>query len=132
MHRCLNVDEVLRLLAHALVASQAKATAVSLACCCKNFEGPVLDVLWGTQARLLPLLKTLPGDVWKVEAGRFVSPPTAVIFSALTSLIREAFNTVPTKAEQSRFRKYARGMRELEVDVSRDLVHSEEIGRAHV
>lgn len=125
MHRCLNVDEVLRLLAHALVASQAKTTAVSLACCRKNFEGPVLDALWETQERLLPLLKTLPGDVWKVEAGRFVSSLTALIFSTLTPLIRESFNTVPTKAEQSRFRKYAGGMRKLEIDISQVLVNSE-------
>ena len=125
MHRCLNVDEILRLLSQALVASKAKATAVSLACCCKNFEDPVLDVLWETQVQLIPLLKSLPGDVWKVEAGRFVSPLTVLSFSILTPLIRKTFNTVPTKAERSRFQKYARRIRELEVDVSRDLVHSE-------
>ena len=64
MHRCLNVDEILRLLAHELVASEAKATAVALACCCKSLEDPLLDVLWETQNRLLRLLKSLPGDVW--------------------------------------------------------------------
>ena len=73
MHLCLNVDEILRQVAHELVASKVKATAVSLACCCKAFEDLVLSVLWGSQSRLLPLLKTLPTDVWKVEAGRFVS-----------------------------------------------------------
>ena len=73
MHHCLSVDEILRLLAHSLVASGAKATTVGLACCCKSFEDPALDALWGTQDLLLPLLKSLPRDVWKVEAGQFVS-----------------------------------------------------------
>jgi len=73
MHPCLNVDEILRLLACQLVASEGSATALSLARCCKSFEDPALDALWGTQDQLVPLLKSLPGDVWKVEAGRFVS-----------------------------------------------------------
>jgi hypothetical protein len=58
------MDEILRLLAHQLVGSEAKATAVALACCHKSFEDPILDALWGTQEQLLPLLKSLPGDVW--------------------------------------------------------------------
>ena len=74
MHPCLRVDEIIRLLACELVASGAEGTAVSVACCCKSFEDPVLDALWEAQNQLLPLLKSLPGDVWKVEAGQFVSP----------------------------------------------------------
>ena len=72
-HPCLRVDEILRIVALELVALGAKATAVALACCCKSFEDPALDALWETQHRLLPLLKSLPGDVWKVEAGQSVS-----------------------------------------------------------
>ena len=64
MHACLNVDEIIRLIACELAESNAEAAAVALACCRKNFEDPVLDVLWETQNRLLPLLKSLPGDVW--------------------------------------------------------------------
>jgi hypothetical protein len=52
MYPCLSVDEILRLLARGLVASKGKATAVALACCCKCFEGPVLDTLWETRDRL--------------------------------------------------------------------------------
>jgi len=72
MHPCLNVDEILRLLARELVESEAKATAVSLACCCKDFEDPVLDALWETQERLIPLLECFPQGVWKEEGGSFV------------------------------------------------------------
>ena len=63
MHRCLRVDGIVRFLARKLVVSEAEATAVSLACCCKGFENPVLDELWETQVELTPLLKSLPADV---------------------------------------------------------------------
>ena len=64
MHLCLNVDEILRIIAHELVASGGKANAVGLACCRKGFEDPVLDVLWATQNRPLSLLKFFPRDAW--------------------------------------------------------------------
>ena len=64
MHACLNVDEIVRLIARELVASGGEETAVALACCCKCLEDPVLDVLWAAQNELLPLLKSFPGDVW--------------------------------------------------------------------
>ena len=64
MHRCLNVDEIVRLITCELVTSGRKATAVCLACCCKCFQDPVLDALWATQFNLLTLFKCFPGDVW--------------------------------------------------------------------
>jgi hypothetical protein len=73
MHPCLSLDEIIRPLACEIVASGAKATAVSLACCSKSFEGAVLDVLWETQDRLTPLLKCLPQEVWGEENEKFVS-----------------------------------------------------------
>lgn len=79
MHACLNIDEIVRLIALELVASERNATAVGLACCCKSFEDPVLDVLWATQDQLFPLLKSFPGDVWK-EGGHSVSVPTTFVF----------------------------------------------------
>jgi len=73
MHPCLNVDEILRLLACELVASGAEVAVVALARCCKSFEDPMLDALWETQDRLAPLLKCLPQGVWKEDGGSFVS-----------------------------------------------------------
>ena len=55
-------DEILRLLARELVTSETEAAAVSLACRCKKFEDPVLDALWETRDRLLPLFEPLPED----------------------------------------------------------------------
>jgi len=91
MHPCLGVDEVLRLLACELVASGAKATAVSLARCCKGFEDPVLDALWETQERLLPLLKSFPVGVWKVETGRLVGPRKVSILSSSNRATEKVF-----------------------------------------
>ena len=114
MHPCLNVDEILRQLTRELVASEVKATAVSLACCCKGFEDLVLGVLWESQDRLLPLLMTLPPDVWKEEVDHFVSPLRE--FVAVPSHRIKSFKRMPTKVEWNRFRKYAQEMRKLEVD----------------
>jgi len=75
MHACLSVDEIVRLLACELVAAGGKLTAVALACCHKTLEDPVLDVLWGIQDRLYPLLETFPASVWDEAVKTFVSLP---------------------------------------------------------
>ena len=112
MHACLNVDEIVRLIAHELVASSGERTAVCLACCCKRLEDPVLDTLWAKQETLLPLLKSLPCDVWK--EGRYnVSASTQCLFSLSNYSIRKSFKRLPTTTEWARFQKYARRMREL-------------------
>jgi hypothetical protein len=113
MHRCLNVDEILRLIACELVASGGKSTAVCLACCCKSFEDPALDALWVEQESLLPLLNAFPGDVWK-EDEYSVSVPTMCVFSFLKYPVRKSFKRLPTAMEWARFRKYARRMREAQ------------------
>ena len=122
MHPCLSVDEILRLLAYKLVGSEAKATVVALACCCKSFEDPALDALWETQDRFLPLLKSFPGDVWEEEAGNFVSLLTAPTCSALNRLFCKSFKRIPTKAEWARFQKYAWRVQELKVGNSEGTV----------
>ena len=80
MHACINVDEIVRLISGELVAGEAYAAAVALGCCCKDFEDPVLDTLWEAQTQLLPLLMSLPGDVWNPGDECVVSAPIAQIF----------------------------------------------------
>jgi hypothetical protein len=109
MHPCLNVDEILRLLACELFALEAKATAVSLACCCKGFEDPVLDALWGTQDRLFPLLKSFPEDVWKVESGRFVSQLKVFILPLSDRATEEVFQETPNERGMESFPKIRSG-----------------------
>ena len=120
MHPCLSVDEILRLIAYALVASGTEATVAALACCCKTFEGPMLDALWEKQHRLTPLLKCFPEDVWKEEDGSFVSQVMAFIFFIFKRLIRKTFERIPTKAEWADFRRYARRIQSLHVYTSDD------------
>ena len=98
MHRCLNVDEIVRLIAYELVASGRKATAARLACCCRGFGGPVLDVLWATQIELSPLFNCLPGDIWNGR-GRTVSEPatcstlfSTVLFESLSNAFQRRRN----------------------------------------
>ena len=112
MHVCLNVDKIIRLVAHELVGSKSKATAVALACCRKVFEDSALDALWRTQEELLALLKCLPRDVWS-ERGRVVSTLSTRVFSPLNCLISMSFGRLPTGPEWARFRNYAQRMRQL-------------------
>ena len=93
MHDILNVDEIVRLLASALVTSWWKATAVALACCCRNFEGPALDELWKEQKKLYPLLETFPDGVWDEESQGFVSRQSSLYtFYSITRLGRLSKN----------------------------------------
>ena len=112
MHPCLRLDEIVRLIASELVASGERGTSVALACCCKNLEDPVLDVLWTTQRRLGPLLGSLPGNVWN-DGGFIVSATTTPLFLSLNCSVWKAFKRPPTTLELARFRKYAQRMRSL-------------------
>jgi len=126
MHPCLSVDEIVRLIAYELVASQGRATAVALACCCKSFEDPVLDTLWETQGHFLPLIKSLPGDVWN-PGGYNVGVSTTSVSNLFlfNSLSRKSFRRLPTKLEWARFRKYARRMRKFQPHVILDSLTSQ-------
>jgi hypothetical protein len=96
MHPCLSVDEILRLIACELVTSGGQATTLALACCCKSFGGPVLDALWATQDQLLPLLKSLPEDVWKTR-GRYTVSATATHFSFSSTIWIDSLSRDPQR-----------------------------------
>jgi hypothetical protein len=82
MHPCLCVDEMVRLVAHEIVAAEQNETAVALACCCKSFEDPALDALWRTLSNFIGLLKILPGDVWGLGGYKVSITTTTVIPSS--------------------------------------------------
>ncbi|KAF9786389.1 hypothetical protein BJ322DRAFT_1191544 [Thelephora terrestris] len=103
MHHCLNVDEIVRLIAGELVSATECTTTVALACCNKKLKDPVLDVLWETQCKLLPLLRTLPEDIW--TPGEYGS-----------------FQRLPTPQEWSHMQKYARRMRDPREGANVDLL----------
>ena len=95
MHPCLNVDEIVRLIACELVTSGRKATAVCLACCSRSLQEPVLDVLWATQAELSPLFKCFPGDVWNEGGYTVSSTPTTRLFLFPHRFGSKVFQTTP-------------------------------------
>lgn len=107
VHPCFKVDEILRILADEIVESGARTTAAALARCCKIFEDPVLDALWETQDRLFPLLKTFPGDVWRVnQASKFVSPPTALtLFSPPDRSVGQVLQQDPNESRMESFQQ---------------------------
>ena len=117
MHAFLNVDEIIRLIASELVTSGERGAAVALAYCRKSFEDPVLDALWEVQDHLYPLLKSFPGEIWDEKSGGiFVSTPRDVLFLPLN--LGKSLKRIPTEAQWTRFRKYARRIRALNVNPS--------------
>jgi hypothetical protein len=73
VHPCLIVDEIVRLVARELVASEAYRTALALACCCKGYEAPVMDVVWRAHSRLASI--TDPDGQFYVSASKSARPP---------------------------------------------------------
>jgi len=103
MHPCLRVDEIVRFIASELVASEGQRTSVALACCRKSFEDPVLDVLWEYQRNLLPLFKSLPGDVWVWNGqGRTVSVPMTHFYLSQPLALKD-FQETPDGAGMGSF-----------------------------
>jgi hypothetical protein len=111
MHPGLCVDEIVRLVAHGLVAAKQNATAVALACCCKRFEDPVLDVLWRPQFQFSRLLETLPGGIWRPDGFKVRVTKTILVLFLLNYSIQQSFKRLPTTQEWARLWKYARRMR---------------------
>ena len=81
MHRCLLISEVVVNIAQEIVNDDKrweKPTAwdslAKLARTCRMFSEPSLDLLWRAQGSLIPLLRTMPADLWRVDDEILVSP----------------------------------------------------------
>lgn len=94
MHCCLYVEDILRLIAHELVAAGRNGTVSALARCCKYFEDPVLDVLWGMQCHLHLLLDTFPQDIWGCR-GNVSAVTISFVLSVLTYSILKDIQETP-------------------------------------
>ena len=66
MHRCLYVDEILRIIVRDIDGSEALA---HLAATCKSLYWPAIEVLWADLPGLRPLLALLPDDAYKISQG---------------------------------------------------------------
>jgi hypothetical protein len=67
MHRCLYIPEISLLLCAELGGMRAKKSLAALARTCVALCEPALDVLWYELSDLLPLVKCMPSDLWRLE-----------------------------------------------------------------
>ncbi|KAF7966565.1 hypothetical protein HWV62_37867 [Athelia sp. TMB] len=69
MHPCLAVPEIVSDIAEEIAADGDRgpspwATLASFALTCRVISEPALDSLWKVQSSLVPLLQTMPSDLW--------------------------------------------------------------------
>ena len=76
MHRCLEITEILKCIFNNL-NYPSRRSLYALVLVSKGFHEPALDILWEWDGSVLPLVKTLPVEVWE-ETG---DPSTLVTFS---------------------------------------------------
>lgn len=69
MHRCLAVPEIMILICDLMKESgKYDGTLAALATCCRAFHMPAVSALWKDLNTLMPLLMSLPRDLWSTEA----------------------------------------------------------------
>lgn len=77
MHRCLRIPEILNFVCECILADRLrrKPTLIALTECCKTFYGPAVSALWRELDSLLPLLRSLPYDLWSTagDVHKYVS-----------------------------------------------------------
>lgn len=82
MHRCLDIPELLNLIASCMITKgprgeRQRQDLVSLAVTCRGLTDTVLNVLWKNQSSLTVLLKCFPNDLWtmrSVSSGDIAGP----------------------------------------------------------
>jgi len=72
MHRCLQIDEILRTIL-TVVSEEDRRSVASVSLTCRDFKEAALDVLWQTQSSLAPFVKCMPSDLWKITPTPFGS-----------------------------------------------------------
>ncbi|KAF7797714.1 hypothetical protein EIP86_008914 [Pleurotus ostreatoroseus] len=73
MHNCLYISEILQLIFQ-YASEDNKSPLVALACTCRLFSEPALDLLWREVDDVSPFIKCMPGHVWAEES--FTRTPT--------------------------------------------------------
>ncbi|KAH9485799.1 hypothetical protein JR316_0002714 [Psilocybe cubensis] len=105
MHHCLQVTEILDLILTDLFESRegphSRGDLLSVGLTCQDFLEVALDILWGTQTSLVPLIKTLPCNLWKEGGSGFDKTLQLLVEDNLTH------------GEEARFYFYAKRIRRL-------------------
>jgi hypothetical protein len=66
MHPCLQVTDILHLIFQDVSAFKGGHT-LKLALTCQHFKHHALSLIWKSLESLLPLLKTMPSDLWQMQ-----------------------------------------------------------------
>ncbi|KAJ7484215.1 hypothetical protein FB451DRAFT_1083577 [Mycena latifolia] len=91
MHRCLSIQEVIRLICNQLGGSpRGRAALGHLAVTCRSFLDPSLDSLWRQQSSLRPLLGCLP-NFWEDTPSGFVRHTNSTCLATATDWDRVFF-----------------------------------------
>lgn len=73
MHRCLWISEIVANVAEEVLLDEewekpsAWDTLAKLARTCRTFSEPSFNALWRVQSSLVPLLRTMPDDLWEKD-----------------------------------------------------------------
>lgn len=78
MHRCLWISEIVVNIAEEVLQDEeweiptSWDTLAKLARTCRMFSEPSLSALWRVQSSLIPLLRTMPDDLWKMDDNKII------------------------------------------------------------
>ncbi|KAI5890677.1 uncharacterized protein SCHCODRAFT_02350880 [Schizophyllum commune H4-8] len=117
MHLCLAVPEIMILICDVIQESgKYDGTLAALATCCRAFYMPAVSALWRDLNTLMPLLLSLPHDLWSTEneGHRFVCVLDIPESNTLLTLVKVASRPVKPKDLQ-RFFHYTSMVRTLRV-----------------
>ena len=67
MHRCLLIPEIARLICSELRNVGARKSLAALAQTCLAISEPALDSLWYEIHDIIPLVKCMPPDLWRLD-----------------------------------------------------------------
>lgn len=78
MHRCLWISEIVVNIAEEVLLDEewevpaSWDTLAKLARTCRMFSEPSLNALWRFQSSLMPLLRTMPDDLWNMDEDNII------------------------------------------------------------
>ena len=89
MHHCLHIEEILATIFEFVLydvgtrKTYDKRSVLALVKTCRTFNMPALQVLWTNLCSPVPLLLTMPDDLWKMEGTRASLEPRTLVSSEI-------------------------------------------------
>ena len=110
MHHCLHIEEILTSIFEFVLYQQARGALVfrydqcsvlALVKTCRTFKMPALRVLWKDLFNPIPLILTLPEDLWHVEseAEQVIAGPLKLVSDQNCLLRKPKLSSEKTQTE---------------------------------